>query len=972
MVQRGHRSGSRLRKAQLVKILTQASCLALVGAGLAGITLTQASAAPNAPGETLIQQMKTEAQGPVALTPERSTGRVGFARVARSGDLSPSDAALTRTGAVDKADAYLDQYGAAFGAAPGELLQTGVRSDRYGTTVRFQQVHQGVPVFGSMLLAHVDTQGDLTSVNGFAAPGIDISMTPRLTSGQAAARAVRAVKLDPPSHNGGKASTTGLRAAHTNLVIYRTGAIRDVAGENVLTYTVEVTNHRNIRDMVFVDANTGKLLNRYTLTDSALERHVFEQTFTPAAEVWAEGDPFPGALNVDQQNIVLGSGEAYWFFRNAFGRDSYDGAGHAMNTVNNDPTIACPNANWNGSTTNYCNGVTADDVVAHEWGHAYTEFTHGLIYQFQPGALNESYSDIWGETVDLINGRMDADEGDIQTNRPDGQCSAFIRGDISMTINTPASAAGPCTAEPASFGPVFSQAGTTTDVVVGQDAANPQGPATTDGCTALSNAGAVAGNFVYVDRGTCTFQVKADNASAAGAEGVVVGDNVAGRAPISMSGTSDIFGLMVTLEDGARIKGAGTVNATIRASGTAPVADSFRWLIGEDATAFGGAIRDMWSPTCLNDPGKVSDAQYFCASDDNGGVHSNSGVPNHAYALTVDGGTFNGQTITGIGLTKAAAVYFRAMTTYQTPTTDFADHADALKAACVDLVGERLNNLSTAPNDSTLSAERVRTADCATFDTVAAAVELRRAPTQCNFKPMFTPGSGPALCGPGTTTQTVFSENFTNGLAGWDRASQVVNPGAIGKAWVAKTGAPTGNGASHPGSVAYGPAPDQGQCDGSAADFSSRDSIISPAINIPKGRAVARKLSFDHYVATELGFDGGNVKFRTGPQWKVIPASAYIFNGPGQLETAAAGNTNPMAGEPAFTGTDGGEVTGSWGTSQINLSALGVKAGQTLHLRFDIGRDGCGGIDGWYVDDVKVTVCTAGARTAGIVAGRRN
>jgi len=68
-----------------VKILTQASCLALVGAGLAGITLTQASAAPNAPAESLTQQMRTEAQGPVALTPEPATGRVGFARVARTG-----------------------------------------------------------------------------------------------------------------------------------------------------------------------------------------------------------------------------------------------------------------------------------------------------------------------------------------------------------------------------------------------------------------------------------------------------------------------------------------------------------------------------------------------------------------------------------------------------------------------------------------------------------------------------------------------------------------------------------------------------------------------------------------------------------------------------------------------------------------------------------------------------------------------
>ena len=84
-----------------------------------------------------------------------------------------------------------------------------------------------------------------------------------------------------------------------------------------------------------------------------------------------------------------------------------------MVTVNNDPRIECPNANWNGVTTNYCDGVSSDDVVAHEWGHAYTEYTSGLIYQWQPGAMNEAYSDIWGETVDLINGRQDEGEGDI-------------------------------------------------------------------------------------------------------------------------------------------------------------------------------------------------------------------------------------------------------------------------------------------------------------------------------------------------------------------------------------------------------------------------------------------------------------------------------------------------------------------------------------------------------------------------------
>ena len=57
--------------------------------------------------------------------------------------------------------------------------------------------------------------------------------------------------------------------------------------------------------------------------------------------------------------------------------------------------------------------------------------------------------------------------------------------------------------------------------------------------------------------------------------------------------------------------------------------------MGEDASAFGGAIRDMWNPTCDGDPGTVSDTEYRCGTGDSGGVHSNSGVPNHAYALLV-------------------------------------------------------------------------------------------------------------------------------------------------------------------------------------------------------------------------------------------------------------------------------------------------------------------------------------------------
>ena len=56
----------------------------------------------------------------------------------------------------------------------------------------------------------------------------------------------------------------------------------------------------------------------------------------------------------------------------------------------------------------------------------------------------------------------------------------------------------------------------------------------------------------------------------------------------------------------------------------------------------------------------MTSASYTCGPTDGGGVHTNSGVPNHTFALLVDGGTYNGQTITGIGLTKAAHIFWHA------------------------------------------------------------------------------------------------------------------------------------------------------------------------------------------------------------------------------------------------------------------------------------------------------------------------
>jgi bacillolysin len=93
--------------------------------------------------------------------------------------------------------------------------------------------------------------------------------------------------------------------------------------------------------------------------------------------------------------------------------------------------------------------------------------------------------------------------------------------------------------------------------------------------------------------------------------------------------------------------------------------------IGEDLPI--GAIRDMRNPGIYGQPASAS--QYVCTSSDNGGVHTNSGIPNKVYANLVD----------SLGRGAAEQVRYRAQTTYLGPNATFADARAAEEQAATDL-----------------------------------------------------------------------------------------------------------------------------------------------------------------------------------------------------------------------------------------------------------------------------------------------
>jgi Zn-dependent metalloprotease len=112
------------------------------------------------------------------------------------------------------------------------------------------------------------------------------------------------------------------------------------------------------------------------------------------------------------------------------------------------------------------------------------------------------------------------------------------------------------------------------------------------------------------------------------------------------------------------------------------------FLIGEQISYGGGAIRNMANPNQYNQPDTYLGNMWDFSQE----VHTNSGVGNFWYYLLCQGqsGTNdNGSVynVSGIGMTKAAKIVYRTLTTYLTPDVTYADARFYSIQAAMDLYG---------------------------------------------------------------------------------------------------------------------------------------------------------------------------------------------------------------------------------------------------------------------------------------------
>jgi thermolysin len=113
------------------------------------------------------------------------------------------------------------------------------------------------------------------------------------------------------------------------------------------------------------------------------------------------------------------------------------------------------------------------------------------------------------------------------------------------------------------------------------------------------------------------------------------------------------------------------------------------YLVGEDVIVPGG-IRSMQNPRLYGHP--LHYDERFTGPEDNGGVHINSGIPNNAFYLAVEGGAnaYSGLVVTGVGganREQIEKVFYRAFVQLLPPSASFATARSATIQAARELYG---------------------------------------------------------------------------------------------------------------------------------------------------------------------------------------------------------------------------------------------------------------------------------------------
>jgi Zn-dependent metalloprotease len=357
-----------------------------------------------------------------------------------SGRFVPSTTARRELQALEFIGSRSDLFGLL--DPTGELCLEREESDNLVMAhLRFTQTFEGLRVWGCQKVVHFDTDGSIYLVAGQHIRTPSIATRPAISVSSAEGAAYKDIE---PS--------IGSRAvrSETELLIYPNEGIPQLAWL-ITFYGVDIGG---IRYRVFVDAQTGKILHKFNDihfdgpavgagTDVSgvlrtLQTYQFGSDYKlidathpmyqppidnlrGVIETYWNKHRFGGIVTDTAGDNVFDNSPEYQtavsahyfaqrfydYFLTTFGRHGLSNSGSTIITNVHDSAYA-NNAYWDGTSVSFSDGDGIDwrpfsgdlDLVGHELTHGVTEFTAGLIYEFESGALNESMSDFFGNMIE--------------------------------------------------------------------------------------------------------------------------------------------------------------------------------------------------------------------------------------------------------------------------------------------------------------------------------------------------------------------------------------------------------------------------------------------------------------------------------------------------------------------------------------------------------------------------------------------
>jgi len=332
------------------------------------------------------------------------------------------------------------------------------------THIRYQQLYKTIPVEGGEYIAH-QKNGLLDCMNGEFFTIGEISVTATLNESEALAKALLFVGAKKYKWEN-KEEVANLRALFDDpnfsydpkgtLVIFPKNDVRSDKADFRLAYKFNIyADQPESRADIFVDAQTGEIIGRHELihtvdvpgkahtkysgdqnimtTKNSNNIYVLQETARGTAAIKGSistfnakkapetNTSFPSTDFEDSDNdwnnfnadIDEVGTDAHWatemtydYFLNVHKRNSVNNNGFKLINY-----VHCGtgwfNANWNGQFMRYGDGpnklpLTAIDIGAHEMTHGVTSNSAKLVYQGESGALNESFSDIFGTCVEWM------------------------------------------------------------------------------------------------------------------------------------------------------------------------------------------------------------------------------------------------------------------------------------------------------------------------------------------------------------------------------------------------------------------------------------------------------------------------------------------------------------------------------------------------------------------------------------------